>query len=310
MKKFIKYLIFCVLLANVAIIKAQHFQPVWTTPFNPMTIFVLEAKINDSNLQAGDEIGVFDIDPNTGNQICVGAIILDEEITPEDFAEVICSMDDGLGTDFANGFTQGNNFIFRFWIAAYDVEVENVGYDFPYPGYDENFAALGTSIVSLSAITQQQVINLPQGWYGISSYLEPENPEIVTMMGSISEQLIILKNMEGYYWPEGNVNTLLNWDYTKGYIIKVDSPVQFNIKGTIPENKTIQLAIGWNLIPVLSENNVNVAELFAGIDLVIVKEVAGWCIYWPEMGINNLEYLQSGKAYFVLMNTETTITFP
>ncbi len=28
------------------------------------------------------------------------------------------------------------------------------------------------------------------------------------------------------------------------------------------------------------------------------------------MGINNLEYLQSGKAYFVLMDTEITITFP
>nr|NQU92206.1 T9SS type A sorting domain-containing protein [Bacteroidota bacterium] len=44
---------------------------------------------------------------------------------------------------------------------------------------------------------------------------------------------------------------------------------------------------------------------------IMVKEVAGWKVCWPEMGINTLGYLQPGKAY--LMNTFTgtgTFSYP
>jgi hypothetical protein len=56
---------------------------------------------------------------------------------------------------------------------------------------------------------------------------------------------------------------------------------------------------------------VNVESLFAPVvnDLVIMKEVAGYGIYWPEMGINNLGTLNPGEAYYVRMEDEASLTF-
>jgi hypothetical protein len=43
---------------------------------------------------------------------------------------------------------------------------------------------------------------------------------------------------------------------------------------------------------------------------VVVKEVAGWQLYWPALNINTLGSLHAGKAYFVLMSAPATITYP
>ena len=77
------------------------------------------------------------------------------------------------------------------------------------------------------------------------------------------------------------------------------------------ENKTLQLQEGWNLIPVVSSCPVDVAALFAAVvsDMEIVKEVAGYGIYWPGMGINTLGTLSPGKAYYVLVSGDMEITF-
>ena len=72
----------------------------------------------------------------------------------------------------------------------------------------------------------------------------------------------------------------------------------------------MQLQEGWNLIPVLSSNNVGVEELFTDADIEIVKEVAGWRVYWPDLNINSMGTVNTGAAYFVLSNAEQTILFP
>ncbi len=112
------------------------------------------------------------------------------------------------------------------------------------------------------------------------------------------------------YWPGENVNTLVNWDTHEGYKIKVVENVSLTMTGPWVANKTVQLNVGWNLIPVLSPCDVNVVDLFAGLDVVLVKEVAGNLLYWPGYGINSLEFLLGGKAYFVLMGGEGCIEFP
>ena len=62
------------------------------------------------------EIGVFDIDPDNGDEICVGAGVLTQPLTGGAFLEIIASMDDGLGT--TNGFQPGNEMIFRLYTPA------------------------------------------------------------------------------------------------------------------------------------------------------------------------------------------------
>jgi uncharacterized protein (TIGR02145 family)/uncharacterized repeat protein (TIGR02543 family) len=154
-----------------------------------------------------------------------------------------------------------------------------------------------------------QVINIPQGWSSISGYVLPEETDIELLFQSTIQQLIIVQNLQGVYYPDDQLNTLENWDAATGYMVKFSGPATFELAGDMIADKTLNLATGWNLIPVISECPVNVVTLFADIDLAIVKEVAGIKLYWPAMDISTLQDLLPGKAYFVFMNSPGAITF-
>jgi uncharacterized protein (TIGR02145 family) len=161
-----------------------------------------------------------------------------------------------------------------------------------------------------SRTSDVQVINITQGWSSISGYVLPENTNIEALFQATIQQLIIVQNLQGAYHPENQVNTLVNWDAATGYMVKFSGPATFELEGDMITDKTLNLVTGWNLIPVISECPVDVAALFAGSDLVIVKEVAGLKLYWPAADIATLQELLPGNAYFVLMNAPGTITFP
>jgi hypothetical protein len=305
--KFIFFIFFLPLLGHT-----QHFQPVWETPFNPMNIYITQATLNQVDLEAGDEIGVFDIN-SSNEEFCVGSVQLSEAIEPGDYLLIICSMDDGSNSASPNGFYSGNDFVFRFYDSSVNQEVTQVEYSFPYPGYDEVFTALGTAIANLQGDLQiplVQTINMKEGWSGISSYLNPEESKVESILYPIFANLTILQNTDQMYWPSQNINTIGDWNSYEGYKIKVVANCNLNINGYEINNTTLPIAANWSLIPVLSGCSVFVDELFEGQDVIIVKEVAGTNLYWPEMNINTLVSLQPGKAYFVLMETAGEITFP
>jgi hypothetical protein len=164
--------------------------------------------------------------------------------------------------------------------------------------------------VTFTVSGSQMTLTMPQGWSGVSSYINPFNSDIESMFLPIIDDLIILQSEYGAYWPGENINTLGYWYPQYGYKVKVANSVQLNIVGVTEESKTIYLYGGWNLIPVLSSCAVDVANLVAGKDVVIVKEVAGWKLYWPGMGINTLGTLEPGKSYYVLTGSYDEITYP
>jgi hypothetical protein len=92
----------------------------------------------------------------------------------------------------------------------------------------------------------------------------------------------------------------------------VNEAVTLTIAGVPEQNKTITLAQGWNLIPVISDQPVEVAGLFGGIagDVVVIKSIADMDVYWPLYNIATLHTLQPGKAYFVKMSNASEVTFP
>ncbi len=156
-----------------------------------------------------------------------------------------------------------------------------------------------------------QTILIPAGWSGISSCLIPANSQLETFLQPILGQLTILQGMNGIFYPEANVNTLGFWNYDEGYRIKLESVAELQISGWEPVSRQLDLTPGWNMIPVLSECNVNVAALFTGISQVqIVKEIAGTGVYWPEMNINTLGTLKPGNAYMVRVTGPASVTFP
>jgi hypothetical protein len=159
-------------------------------------------------------------------------------------------------------------------------------------------------------VTANQIIELTEGWSGISGFIVPDNSDIVNLTYPITYPLIQIYNLSGVYRPGENINTLGDWDVYSGYIIKVSYDAQLPLCGAMPENKTVALNEGWNLIPVLSETPVSISALFQDVpEVEIVKEVAGFGIFWPQYDINTIGELLPGKAYFVRMNNSGSIDF-
>jgi len=165
----------------------------------------------------------------------------------------------------------------------------------------------GTGVIS----TYQMLdVVIPQGWSGFSTWLNPMDEEVEDMFDPIVSDLVILQNPSGMYWPGQNVNTLGTWDILSGYAIKMDKQAEMSIISTREVIRTVDLLQGWSLIPVLSDNSVNVVELFLEADIQIVKDVAGTGVYWPELNINSLVTVDPGRAYFVKSNSAGSIIYP
>jgi len=157
----------------------------------------------------------------------------------------------------------------------------------------------------------RQILNIPMGWSGISSYLDPASKGVEGIFSPYQNDLIIMSSMNGLYYPAQGINTIGNWDYQTGYQLKAETDFALTITGTKIQNPELELAEGWNLVPVLSSCDVEVESLFADFaSLQIVKEVAGTKLYWPVYNINTLENLSPGKAYFVAAADGGTLTFP
>nr|NQU88875.1 T9SS type A sorting domain-containing protein [Bacteroidota bacterium] len=153
-------------------------------------------------------------------------------------------------------------------------------------------------------------LTIPQGWSGFSTWLNPMDENIENMFNPILSELVILQNQSGMYWPGQSVNTLGTWDILSGYAIKLVDQVEMTITSTREVFRSVDLPEGWCLIPVLSDNSVNVAELFLDADVKIVKDVAGSGVYWPELNINSLISVDPGRAYFVKSNSAGSIIYP
>ncbi len=162
----------------------------------------------------------------------------------------------------------------------------------------------------VTIVFDEQEIFLSEGWTGISSYLQPSDPAIEEILAPVIDELVILQNFLGYYWPGQGTNTLGNWDTHSGYQIKMSGEIKLTVSGTPELNTTLMLNEGWNLIPVLANCGTDIENMFEGTSLVMIKGIASNLLYWPEFGIASLNQLQPGGAYLVLMGADEEVVFP
>jgi|GEM_PF-6894016 len=155
-----------------------------------------------------------------------------------------------------------------------------------------------------------QVVSMPAGWSGISSFVDPMDSDVINIFDPISGSMMIVYNDDGMYYPAGDINTLSDWDVYSGYIIKLTGEDNLTISGFDPDNKTVNLIAGLNLLPVLSKSPVDAETLLSGVvGFVMLKDVAGTEIYWPAKNINTIGNLIPGKAYYIEMSEGGTVTF-
>jgi hypothetical protein len=173
---------------------------------------------------------------------------------------------------------------------------------------------LYSDTATINVLLSIQVINIPQGWSAISSYLTPLNPALPVMMDEITnnQNLVIMLSEYGVYWPSQNYNTIGNWNVEKGYKVKMTSAQEFTVRGDTLVSRSINLTKGYHIIPVLSNVACPVSSVFADPlnDIFFMYDVKTNALYWPQGEIFNLTSLLPGKGYIASFNKAVTLTYP
>jgi len=155
-----------------------------------------------------------------------------------------------------------------------------------------------------------QTLILPQGWSGISTWLEPQPTDVEMLFNPVVSDLTILYNAGGMFWPVAGINTLGNWDVNKGYIVKMQNDATLTVTGNAPVSGTITKIAGWSVVPVLKSTGISTTALLGGLSgQVVAKEVAGTGVYWPAMGFNTLNAFEPGKAYHLYTSNDVILDF-
>ncbi len=161
--------------------------------------------------------------------------------------------------------------------------------------------------------TEYATIALNAGWNTISSYAIP----IDLSLGSIFEDidnLVLVKNMAGQlYIPSMGINQIGNWNINEAYLVYTTSSDIIFITGEYiaPENHPINLVAGWNLVPYLRDNPMQIQTALANLSLYLqlVKNNMGY-LYLPSWGINTIVNMQPGQGYWFYMTAPDILTYP
>ena len=172
--------------------------------------------------------------------------------------------------------------------------------------FDADTLSRENYITVLPALISQEII-LPDGWSGLSTFINPLDTAIEELLMPLGVNHIFSMNHTGFYWPSQNTNTINNWNPYDGLIIKMAESDTLTIIGEEYLNDQVGILEGWNILPVVNTCGENTTQMHEKLSdtLVLIKEIAGTKVFWPEYGINTLEMVEPGKSYYSLTNFET-----
>jgi hypothetical protein len=297
----------------------KYFKKVWTGNGNDhMNINIYSAKLNGVDLEAGDEIGIFD------GTICVGAGILTGTIGLPNTLDIPVSKSDGSG----NGYTAGNSITYKLYDKSQDAENANVkvvyNSDDPSWSTDGKFAVGASAFPALSGLTRQDfVFNL--GWNIISANVIPANPDLKNIFQPLIDNGKLKKVMDETGKSVENFGVLGGWKNnignllsTEGYKVNMIAASSLSIEG-IPVQLPldINLNIGWNIISFPCTYNQDAKKLVQSLidsgKLKKVMDETGKSV--ENFGVlggwkNNIGDLLPGKGYKVNVLGACTLTIP
>jgi murein tripeptide amidase MpaA len=165
-----------------------------------------------------------------------------------------------------------------------------------------------------SSATDVQLINLPSGWFIFSTYIQPQIPAIDTLVSSIFDATIIVKDAEGLaYLPNWDFNGIGDAIDGEAYLIKLSSSQNLSISGTkiTPEDFVINLNEGWSLLGYLRDSNANLVEMLTPINaqIIIVKTFDGTA-YLPDWDFNGIGDMTPGQGYQIKLSNSASFSYP
>ena len=218
-----------------------------------------------------------------------------------DLAEVYIRLNEGAW-HLANGT---ENWSFDFLLDAGYQKIEAKAVD---------AVGLESPITEINIFVGIQEIDLSQGWSAISSFLAPIEPALETVMSHTGtpDNLIIMMDNTGIYWPGYNINSIGNWDLLHGYKVKYNQADVLTVYGDKLQDQEVTFDAGLHFIPVLSNVPVMISNVFTDPenDITYLFDISTGQIYWPQGSIYTIDELIPGRSYLTMFSKETTITFP
>ncbi len=158
------------------------------------------------------------------------------------------------------------------------------------------------------------IIEMQSGWNTISSYMIPPTLNLNSVFNDILPSINIIKNNEGkIFIPQFGLNQIGDWKWQEGLIVNTNQPTSLNISGTEiePQNYSLYLNQGWNLIPYLRNSPMSIETAIAPIvqNIIIVKNSIGE-MYNPAFNINTIGNMQPGEGYFIYLSNNSVLTYP
>jgi hypothetical protein len=299
----------------------KHFIPVWTgNGVDHENINIYSAKLDGADLEAGDEIGIFDGDK------CVGVGVLSGTVSQANTVDIAVSRDEGSG----NGYTPGNAITYKLFDTSKNLELSTVDavYSTNDPSWstDGKFTIDATAFVELTGLTKvAQDIALNIGWNIISANVIPQDLNLKNIFQPLIDAGKLKKVMdeagktiENFGAFGGWKNNIGNLNSIKGYKVNVISTSTLSLEG-VPVQLPFDIALstGWNIISYPSTSPQDAKALFQSLietgKLKKVMDETGKTI--ENFGAfggwkNNIGNFVPGKGYKVNVLDNCTITIP
>lgn len=169
---------------------------------------------------------------------------------------------------------------------------------------------------------QQHTIPLSVGWNLVSSWLEPDDPDMLSVFADLisAGYLVKVQDEAGNSMAQDTqgawLNGIGNFQDTEGYYVKVNAACDLVITGTsVSLPLSVPLQTGWNIIsyPLDTAQDAlsQVQPLINSGLLVKVQNEAGDAIAQDTQGVwqNNIGDFVTGEGYYIKVSGITQITF-
>ena len=169
-----------------------------------------------------------------------------------------------------------------------------------------------TVVVEKSTVVQS--LSLKAGWNLVSFYVEPEDAAPATVLASIKDKLVQIKNLKDNYKPlpfPPFLNSLKELSVKEGYWLKVSEAVTLEVEGMVPAGASVTVKAGWNLVGYPRESGEEPASELASLGSTVVQIKNLKDNYKPlpfPPFLNSLKTMAPGQGYWLKVTEDGTWT--